>query len=416
MKKYTLLIFVLITIKVSGQKKTDPITVFDKLIIDHYKNKKDANIKTPTPYAKFLKNVKHQELTETQFKGKFGFGLTLNNSQNTDLTQFNVSAKIRRGFFPGDFKFNSELNVQLQNGNFVENFSDLSMSYDHHIGNKLNYEGYIFIKRTTNNFLNISQRYETGIGAVWNIYLSGKRAQKGTDKKNQKLLTTKGSLKYKEITDFEIETDSTTKTNSSLESDNNEVFFAAFCNNTICNRANLKEEEGKALKKSLGRSIKSIQKMESKVRLSFLLGINYESEKTSDDLKLFGNNIDSIGNFSPVNIFRLVAGPNIELQLDQFSFNSKLYFKPGISDNDLNNQVTFITLENEFENSKIDYRVEWISSASINFNKNISITGSFRYIHINAPRREFFNTDDGVQLFNAANRFTNFKMGLTYKF
>jgi len=154
--------------------------------------------------------------------------------------------------------------------------------------------------------------------------------------------------------------------------------------------------------------------MESKVRFSFLVGINYETEKTTEDLTLFGTANDTIGNFVPVNLFRAVVGPNLELSLSKLTFNTKVYGKLGISDSDLNNQVFGST--QTFIDEKVDYRLEWTSIAELKFNQHVSVSSSFRYVHINAPRRQYFITTDGEQLFSAANRFTNFKMGLTYKF
>ncbi|WP_299437888.1 hypothetical protein [uncultured Aquimarina sp.] len=445
MKKLLLIILILIISKSYAQEKADPIQVFDKLLLAIYKTDNDSiKIKTDTipkkgeikvsssfdsiarldqkkkelgnlkKYEEFLNYAKKQELAEVKFKGKFGFSLTLNNSQNNDLTQFNIAANIQRGFYPGHLKFNSDLTVQIQNGNFVENFSDLSMSYDYHIGNKLDYEGYIFIKRSTNIFLNINQRYETGMGLVWNAYTSGKHSKKGNEK-NKRKLTVEGVEKLEKITNFELKVDGSQNSLSSNKKDN-EKFVVALCKGDQCpsKGAKLDRNEELALKTSLKRTINSIKKMESKVRISFLLGVNYETEKTNEDLKLFGKDSTITANFDPVNIFRLVAGPNIELQLDQFSFNSKLYFKPGISDDDLNNTV--FKDDNSDKDRKIDYRAEWISSASIKFNKNISITASYTYVHINAPRRQYIGAGEDAQLFSAANRFSNFKMGLAYSF
>ena len=144
----------------------------------------------------------------------------------------------------------------------------------------------------------------------------------------------------------------------------------------------------KAIKKELKRSINSILKQESKVRASILAGLNYETERTSDSLKLvFRGDISEKQSFLPVNLVRLVVAPGLELKVDKFSFRSRCYFKLAISDNDLENIVTSDEL---LQDSKTDYRVEWENKATLAFSKKIEISAILNYIKINAPRRNFF--------------------------
>ena len=213
------------------------------------------------------------------------------------------------------------------------------------------------------------------------------------------------------MTGFKISDDSL-----NLKSEKNDEFITSLCNEKICKTVKLQEDQKELLEKSLNRVVKSVQKKESKIRCAFLLGVNYETEKTNEDLLLFSNSSEPlIRSFDPSKLFRLVAGPIVEFQLNQFSLNSRMYFKPGISDDDLKNTV-YSAEDGTIRDRKIDYRIEWNSSASIKFSKNISITASYQFVHINAPRRSIEIQNGSTVLYSAANRFNNLKMGFEYKF
>lgn len=430
MRKTLFVIIMLVTSNLPAQNKA--IEAIDALLKDHYQ-KNDSNDPDFKTYEAFLNGIKTQEWVERKFTGKLGFSLTLNNSQNTDLSQIGVAASVNRGFYPGEFNFDSELNVQLQDGKFVENISNVSMSYDHHFAKDLKYEGYAFVKRTTNNFLNINQRYEVGIGVVTNIFLSGKGLQNIEEKelkkgrtedeaeaiKEEKLerrLTEKGKSKYKKVTSYKIQDGLTT---IGLGEENNEAFLN-LCGSTKCQSANLTEPQKTAFRESADRTIKSIAKMESKWRVSFLAGINYETERTTDSLKLFRQDSMRYRSFDPVSLFRLVAAPNIEVQAKKVKFQSRCYFKLAVSDGTTNNKV----FENDnsdpqarLEDEKMDFRIEWLNKLSFTVDPKIEVSINHMFVHINAPRRQFIDPggDEGVQLFEAANRFNNVKLALTFK-
>ena len=104
-------------------------------------------------------------------------------------------------------------------------------------------------------------------------------------------------------------------------------------------------------------------------------------------------------------------------KIDQLEISSRCFLKIGISDNDLNNNIVY---PNSIDNTmirdkKTDYRLEWINKASLKISKKVEITATFNYTHINAPRRKFYLIEDTPELFVAANRFSNFNMGITYK-
>ena len=109
----------------------DAITAIDKLKIEHLvrvkqlvDSKVDTTAKENKLYTKFLDSFKEQEQSELKINGELGFGLVVSNSQNQDLSQFAISAKVSRGFFPAEFGFSSSINVSVQDGKFIENLSD----------------------------------------------------------------------------------------------------------------------------------------------------------------------------------------------------------------------------------------------------------------------------------------------------
>ena len=427
----------IVLMSTAGLYAQDFFSGIDKLIFEENTVIRLDETKAKANYLPFLKAIRKQETLERTITGVLGFGLNLKNSQNTDLTQFSVSADISKGYFPGDLSFKSAVNIQVQNGQFVENLSDLTMTYDHHIGNDLNYEMYAFLKRSSNNFLNIDQRYEIGVGGVWNVILSGKDLQKFEKKFDDKItaiskqettteakeaaikkaerirrkglrrrLTKRGLGNYDKIHAFDI-------SGEKLTGGSNEDFLQ-LCNDTLCEKPNfsLETEEVAQFKKGLNRSMNSVIKHGTKVRVSLLAGVNYESERTSDSLKVFRRDSIRKESFAPVTLFRVVVAPIVKVIIDKVTLKSRCYFKVGISDSDYESVVK----KDDFEDSRVDMRIEWTNSATIAFTDKISLAGSLNYTHINAPRRQFYEQISGeMGLYKAANRFLDFRLQLQYK-
>ncbi|MGB1451373.1 MAG: hypothetical protein ACPG7E_06660, partial [Marinirhabdus sp.] len=296
------------------------------------------------------------------------------------------------------------------NGKFIENLSNLQVSYDHHIGNLLEFEFYTFLKRSSNSFLNIDQRYEIGAGGIWNFAHSGKRVWKKRNDTAKVRKITKNSL-------TQLGQDKYSSVNAVQEAVVNlEDQTLVLCTGQLCiiPLKNLSKPEIKAFVKSKKRTLKSFLKQHSKIRASLLAGVNYESERTPDSLKLYyTETITEPSNyFQPVNLIRAVVAPGVSMHIGDFQFTSRFYAKVAVSHDDFENKV----FEGTLTDRKKDYRFEWVSSAGLNFNDKIGLKGQFMYVHINAPRRRFFELPDGGQgLYTSPNRFANFTMALTYK-
>lgn len=375
---------------------------------------------------KYLYTLRKLEDKNKSFTGKFNFRFELNDSQNSEKIDFTVGVDLKKGIFPGEFNFNSSLTVQLINEKLIENLSSLNMSYDYHFNNKLNFEGYGFIKRTSNNFLNINQRYEVGSGVVWNIYFSGNKKysqgikdKKGIISKGDSLLINLERVRDELVNEFKIKLKGVFK----IKNPNNtevKVDSIKHCNKLIVSKFKFKDTALKSFEESYDRNEKVIKKSESSIRISLLAGLNYEVETTNDSLQLFYKKIDTIKNsFKPKNLGRFVVGPNFELKVNELAFNTRAYFKIGVLED---YRTKIFSNDNLLINRVIDYRIEWTTTATLKLSEKISFTGKLDFVYLNAPNRQIINIADDplidppkFRLYKAANKFVKLKFGLTYK-
>lgn len=103
--------------------------------------------------------------------GSIKFGITGNESDESDLYVIQSGMEFNSGLFPLNVEASMNIQTQIQNGNFEEVVSNIDLSVDYLSANTYN-EGYAFVKRTRNTFLGIGQRYEIGGGYVANLYKS----------------------------------------------------------------------------------------------------------------------------------------------------------------------------------------------------------------------------------------------------
>jgi hypothetical protein len=88
-----------------------------------------------------------------------------------EADQYELSAglELRRGSYPGEFKFDAGVNVRLQRGELEENVRDLFVAYDYWASPW--FEPFAFGRQFSDNYLDIDQRYEVGAGAFVGAYL-----------------------------------------------------------------------------------------------------------------------------------------------------------------------------------------------------------------------------------------------------
>lgn len=390
-------------ILISKYKKSDDNTVY------FYKETKKVD--TVVAHLEFLKDT-YRELNK--FTGKLHFSFKLKDSESQEQTDLTIGANITKGVYPGELNFNSLLNVQLLNGKFIENVSNLSMSYDHHLNNEIDTEAYIFLRRSSNNFLSIDQRYEIGAGVTLNLY-SGEYATKDKYDDNQldKVLKDDGVKKFKKLLKF-----------ASKEEEEEEILkgsYAPLCVEDDCLKNNITVKESKIFNKVYRNITTGIRKQQSLWRASLLAGINYEIERSPDSLQLRYRDSVRVQFFEPKELIRLVLGPKVEAQINELNIESVCYFKLGFFNDNLKDEITNTEINNTdipLSDTRTDYRVEWNTKASIKVSKKISINAILAYTWINAPRRRYYNfpTDSNMfELFRADRRYLNFTAGFEYK-
>ncbi len=72
----------------------------------------------------YLKTLRRQEEINRKPKGEFDFGFTIRNSENKNLSEFSMGAKYTSGSYPGEFKFESSIDVRLEDDELVEQLSN----------------------------------------------------------------------------------------------------------------------------------------------------------------------------------------------------------------------------------------------------------------------------------------------------
>ncbi len=95
-----------------------------------------------------------------------------------EADQYKVTAglKLNRGTYPGEFKFDAEVDVRLQGGSFEQNVRDLFVAYDHWLASWS--EAYVFASQYSDSYMEIDQRYEVGAGVFLGPHF-GARVKRG---------------------------------------------------------------------------------------------------------------------------------------------------------------------------------------------------------------------------------------------
>ena len=400
MKKISQL-FLILTFVFGSAQETDIEKILDNLIY-HYDNpsndtitfKSKGKIINNNDFRNYLKKIQDNAEEEKKFKGEISFGLT--GLEANENSQFVISTgmNIQKGVFPFEFKLSSNIQAQTLNGVLTENVSNIAISFDYHFSDDLNKETFVFVKRTNNTFLGIDQRYEIGGGFLFNLYSGDNKNQDGLINNGEKLKKfTKNSMTQSEYEDaLDIIYDKTKK------------------------HVKINEKGKKALKKAPKRYENVLKKLQSQTRFSILGGINYELEKTQDSLPVFYKDRTPLKHaFDATNRFRIVLRPGFEWKGENFTFESKAYFKFGVF-GELTNQIE----EGIQIDKRVDYWSEWITSLNFNFTKKIGLTIQYNLFYDNAPNRIYSNIalenePTNFQVFTAEDRFSSLVFKFNYK-
>jgi len=382
------------------------IDTIDNQRITHFEFNDTTQINV-LEFRNYLKALRRQDEINNKVKGKFTFAFKIQNSDNKDLSEFLVGVDFRKGIFPGEINFETNVDIRFENGELVENLSNLFLAYDYHFFNSLKFEGYGFLRRTSNDYLNIERRYETGTGIVWNVLYSGQSYNQGTKEGHR--LTKDGKKQHNRLENTKDEV------KSMLGSEN-----VWSCNEKGCKKFDFGNSAFDDIEKSYAKNKNAIIKDQSGFRLSFLAGLNYEVETTQDSLKLFPDDEGYKQSYEAKKLFRLALAPILSIQIGQLEFYSRFYYKVGIFNNDNTSKV--YSEDGTEVDIKNDFRIEWPTHVTFKFTEKVSLKGLFYYVYISAPNRSFINVaNDPVnnppeyELFQAANKFFMTRLGLEFK-
>lgn len=315
-------------------------------------------------------------IEEHKLNGKAGFSFDGNENDVTNLYRFGVSGKIDKGAYPSELDFSVNVQTTVQNGEFQENISDIDVSLDFHPlrpsvdseQDGLWLENYVFIKRFSNNFLGIDQRYDSGAGFVFNLFSKNKLTPTGISNKSQ----LKNTPNYKIYGD-----------------DLQRCLDSCYVKKSVLG---ITVSESASIVNTRERYLRSNIKKYSKFRIALLVGIYYELEKAIAANEINFNNVDTLlsQTFETTNILRwevrpsLTWKPNDKYKLKIYPF-FKMPFGKGQS----------IVRQGDLEDRRYDYFLDLMASFSILVEPNFSIALNYRMLYDNAPKRRFLAQEDG---------------------
>ena len=271
--RFTLLFFILL-VPFTDFAQNAPASIQD--VADHFlgldtsRLNKAEDRKVALEFWGTLKYLRGYEQKQRELTGKAGFGFENNQTRTDKLFTLNAGIQIGRGIYPGEFTFNSKVDMTVRNGKFQENVSDIFLSYDYFPlkkDNALWLENFVFLNRFKDEFIGIEQRYEVGGGVIFEFW----------DKKH---LTEEGRK----------EKDKTVSSNF------NKGFLDrewGLCMNTVCEQAKLKGpdiNDINLLDKVQRRTQAAIITQHTRFRAGMLMGLYMESEQgtVKDSVQLAG--------------------------------------------------------------------------------------------------------------------------------
>lgn len=303
------------------------------------------------------------------------FGFSGNSSDASQLLKLNSHISFKRGTFPMEFSLDLNTETQVKDGVFNERLSDFLMTYDYYprFGNtekRKNQKAFVFLNRYSDAYLGIEEKYEIGIGGVYNKWCLGRiRESDKVDAIIQGMVADSVNL------------------------------------GKIFGPANYKDELGKL---RISNVIKN-----TRVRFAFLGGVFYEIEKmVFTDSIASGDSKKAIeSDFNATGSVRWEVRPTLEINFtNDLQFSSKCYFKMPFTD----------ILENVVElggvrDSRPDVFVDFQNTLTYKLSPNVGLEIQYRLMYDSAPQRKFITDNNSVFLIMPDQRHhyfgMNFKVG-----
>ena len=336
-----------------------------------------------------IKALDLAEQEQRKLNGRISFGFNSDRSDNQSLYRIDGGINGSRGIYPGELNFTSNIGILLNNGQFTENVSNIYMSYNYHPswGDGLLAENYAFLKRFTDAYLGVDQRYELGGGIVIASY--------------SKHL----------IDSSHINAINKVKFNADDFSDDIWAICSEHC--ALYKTEEVTKGDVKCLEKTQKIANLSHRKTLARYRLGLLIGMFFETEKINVSKLINFSTGQSQYNYSfePTQRLRITIRPTFDYRPSRgITFKVRPYFKLPIPGQDFYN-VSFGNIVDK----KYDYRFDFETSLVIgidNFldtqNKSVSVAFVNNLFYDNAPSRLFI-TDPGnqVPILFSANKFHN---------
>ncbi len=144
------------------------ITDSTKLDTSIFQNLEETDKSKIIGLHKLLKYMIQDELDQKKMTGSVGFGLNTDNAGDNSQYRLSTGFELNRGIYPERLEVSSDVEVTLNNGVLLEEVSNLVVSYDRRIRDGV--ESYGFIRRHSDNYMSVDERYELGVGLVFEKY------------------------------------------------------------------------------------------------------------------------------------------------------------------------------------------------------------------------------------------------------
>lgn len=293
---------------------------------------------------------------QSNFSGSARFGFNGESTRDEDNSLFAIYGGVNLGWdlYPGELDLSTLFGINFTDGEIQENVSNIDISYDHmhqYLGDGLLLENYMYVKRTTDAYLGIDQRYEIGGGFIVNHWIN-----RYVDPRQGQFPIGYGRKENK-----------------------------ALWNNLVQPR--LSENQFEDFERDFTEGFNKYKKSQSKLRVAILAGAYFELEQTSVN--------DSIS-LDATNKFRWVVRPTVDIRLnDGWRLSFRPYFKMGMP---WSWQETISAPDGQ-TSSRTDYTVDFTGKVSTQLlSKRIRIDLIYNLVYDNSPPRTFYEGDGGYEL------------------